>query len=118
MLMIMALVHTAVHPPRRHPPWTLVHAAVHGPPLQSPVARHGQLRTQGNKVVDEEGNPVHLRGMSLFWSQWSVGSKFYTRDVAAWLRDDWGVDLVRAAMAIEHGGYLSNKDRERVRVEG
>eukprot|EP00928_Gymnodinium_smaydae_P019089 TRINITY_DN17299_c0_g1_i2.p1 TRINITY_DN17299_c0_g1~~TRINITY_DN17299_c0_g1_i2.p1 ORF type:complete len:238 (+),score=15.51 TRINITY_DN17299_c0_g1_i2:99-716(+) len=35
------------------------------------VARHGRLGTQGNKVVDEKGRPVRLRGMSMFWSQWA-----------------------------------------------
>jgi len=34
------------------------------------VEKHGQLHVQGNRIVDKNGAPVQLRGMSLFWSQW------------------------------------------------
>ncbi len=37
---------------------------------QTPVERHGQLQVQGKGIVDQRGEPVVLRGMSLFWSQW------------------------------------------------
>ena len=52
--------------------------------------------------------------MSLFWSQW-IG-KYYNRDVVNWLRDDWRCTIVRAAMAVEHGGYLENPEREKQKV--
>ena len=39
-------------------------------PKGSIVARHGRLRVEGNRVVDKNGRPVALHGMSLFWSQW------------------------------------------------
>ena len=38
-------------------------------PAGSPVARHGALHVAGGRVVDSHGQPVTLRGMSLFWSQ-------------------------------------------------
>ena len=38
------------------------------------VEMYGQLRVQGRYLVDKNGNPVQLRGMSLFWSQW--GAKY------------------------------------------
>lgn len=60
---------------------------------------------------------VQLRGMSFFWSQWSEGSKYYNRNVVQWLYKDWRVNLVRIAMAVQHGGYLENPDIEMARVK-
>jgi len=85
--------------------------------LESPVARHGRLGTAGNRVIDEHGNTVHLRGMSLFWSQWSEGSKYYNSDVVQWLHEDWHIDLIRIAMGVEHGGYLTQPVAEMARVK-
>lgn len=78
------------------------------------VQRFGQLRTQGNKLVDQNGNPVVLRGMSLFWSQWMA--QFYNAGCVQWLRDDWKCTVVRAAMGIESGGYLTNPAVEKAKV--
>jgi len=78
------------------------------------VEQHGALRVQGNRIVGKHGKPVTLRGMSLFWSQW-IG-KYYNRDAVRWLRDDWRCTLTRAAMAIEHGGYLENPKQEVAKV--
>jgi endoglucanase len=79
------------------------------PPPASPegsvVARHGALRVSGNRVVDSAGEPVQLRGMSLFWSQWS---NYYTAHTVDQLADDWHATLVRAALGVENGGYLEN----------
>src|SRR5512144_2122332 len=61
---------------------------------ESVVEKHGQLRVQGNRIVDQSGAPVQLRGMSLFWSQWIP--KYYTFNTVKWLRDDWKVTVVRA----------------------
>lgn len=69
------------------------------------------LRVQGAALHDAYG-PVRLSGMSLFWSQW--GGRFYNREALAWLKDDWGIDLVRAAMGVDAdlGGYLADPERE------
>jgi endoglucanase len=86
------------------------------PPLASPVSRHGRLRTFGNRIVDEHGEAVHLRGMSFFWSQWSEGSRYYNRNVVQWLYEDWHVTLVRIAMGVQFGGFLENPSAEMARV--
>lgn len=78
------------------------------------VAQYGQLRVQGNRVVDKDGKPVQLRGMSLFWSQW-IG-KYYTPQTVKWLKDDWRCTVVRAAMAIDSDGYLKNPEAEKQKV--
>ena len=79
------------------------------------VERHGRLSVRGNRVVDEHGNAVQLRGMSLFWSQWMP--QYYNESAVRWLRDDWNVSVVRAAMAVPFGGYLEHPDVETKKVE-
>ena len=81
---------------------------------ESVVEKHGQLRVQGNRIVDQSGAPVQLRGMSLFWSQWIP--KYYTFNTVKWLRDDWKVTVVRAAMAVKPDGYEKNPAVERDKV--
>lgn len=71
------------------------------------VKKHGQLAVNGAKVVDQNGQPVILRGQAHGWDNW--WPQYYNADVIRWLRDDWCVDIVRPAMGIEPGGaYLSN----------
>jgi endoglucanase len=72
-------------------------------PPDSPVGRHGSLQVSGNRIVDAAGEAVQLRGMSLFWSQWS---NFYTTDSVDQLAGDWSATLVRAVLGVENGGYL------------
>jgi endoglucanase len=79
------------------------------------VAKHGQLSVKGNRIVDKDGNPVILRGMSLYWSQWK--GQFYNADCIKWLRDDWNCTIVRAAVAVGSGGYLTNPEQEKQKVK-
>jgi len=53
--------------------------------------------------------------MSLFWSQWMP--QYWNGGATQWLTDDWKITLIRAAMAVENDGYLSNPAREKARVE-
>ncbi|MBN1128147.1 MAG: glycoside hydrolase family 5 protein [Chitinispirillaceae bacterium] len=75
---------------------------------QTPIERHGKLRVENARIVDQHGNPVQLRGMSFFWSQWM--GKFYNKQAVDWLADDWKVTIVRAAMGVRHepskSGYM------------
>jgi endoglucanase len=80
----------------------------------SVVEEYGKLKVLGNKIVDKNGNPIQLRGMSLFWSQW-IG-KYYNRETVKWLKDDWRCTVVRAAMAVDQGGYLTNPEEEKAKV--
>jgi len=79
------------------------------------VRKYGQLRINGNHIVGKDGKPVVLRGMSLHWSQWA--GQFYNTGLVKWLGDDWNCTIVRASMAIEAGGYLTNPEREKQKVK-
>jgi endoglucanase len=78
---------------------------------QTPVAAHGHLSVENGRIIDQHGNPVQLRGMSFFWSQWM--GKFYNAKVVDWLIDDWKVTVVRAAMGVKHeetrSGYIYDR---------
>lgn len=78
------------------------------------VDQHGALKVQGNRVVDASGQPMQLRGMSLFWSQWT---DFYQASTVDVLVDDWGATLVRAALGVENdSGYLQDAGTNEARV--
>jgi hypothetical protein len=75
------------------------------------------ITTQGNQVLfgGQEGS---IAGMSLFWSNFSDGSRFYTQGVVETLANDWGSKLIRASMGIEEaGGYLANPNDNLSRVQ-
>lgn len=78
------------------------------------VDKYGQLSVKGPYMMSQYGDTVQLRGMSFFWSQWK--GEYYNSSVVKWLRDDWKCTVVRAAMGVEHGGYLENKYEEREKV--
>jgi endoglucanase len=77
---------------------------------QTPVEIHGQLSVKGNHVVDKNNQPIQLRGVSLFWSQW-IG-KYYQEETVKWLIDDWNINIIRAAMAVDQGGYARNESEK------
>jgi endoglucanase len=79
------------------------------------ILKHfGQLHIDGTQLVSQSGDPVILRGMSLFWSQWIP--KYYNQNCIQWLRDDWKCTIIRAAMAVDYGGYLENPQTEMTKV--
>jgi endoglucanase len=78
------------------------------------VEKYGRLSVKGNYIIGEYGDTVQLRGMSMFWSQWM--SQYYNNSTLKWLRDDWKCTVVRAAMGVEHGGYLENAFDEKLKI--
>ena len=76
-------------------------------PPGSFVDVHGALQVAGGQIRDAHGAPIQLRGMSLFWSQWS--GPYYNRRTVHALAADWHSTVVRAAMGISNpGGFLNN----------
>jgi endoglucanase len=76
----------------------------------TPVAKYGPLKVKGNRIVDQSGNDVQLRGLSLFWSQWK--GEYYTASTVKWFTKNWGINVIRAAMAVDHNGYATNENEK------
>jgi aryl-phospho-beta-D-glucosidase BglC (GH1 family) len=70
--------------------------------IPTPVSLHGQLRVEGTRLVDAKGEPVQLKGPSLF-DVVSYG-EFANPKAMAWYRDDWKATVFRAAMYTEYNG--------------
>ncbi len=83
-------------------------------PDGSPVQRNGALKVEGSKILNANNQPIQLTGMSLFWSQWQ--GQYYTPETVKWLASDWRCTVVRAAMGVDMGGYLTNAEAERQKV--
>lgn len=66
-----------------------------------PVKEYGALSVKGTQLVDKSGNPVVLRGMSFGWH--NFWPRFYTEGAVSWLHNDWGINVIRAALGIEPG---------------
>jgi endoglucanase len=73
-----------------------------------PVNKHGALKVEGTKLVDKDGKPVLLRGMSFGWH--NLWPRMYNGGAVKWLKDDWKCTVVRAALGVElnDSGYLKN----------
>lgn len=80
------------------------------------VERFGRLRVEGTQLVAEDGRPVQLRGMSSHGLQWA--GKFANEDVLRWLRDDWNIQVWRAALYLTEGGYIQQKSLKFTLEEG
>lgn len=81
----------------------------------TPVAKYGLLKVVGNKVCDQNGNPVQLRGMSMFWSQWSQA--WWNAACVGNLASTWKISIIRAAMGVELGGYLTDPNGQKALVK-
>lgn len=83
----------------------------------TPVETHGRLQVSGSKIVDKNGDVVTLRGMSMFWSQWSTS--FYNGETVDWLVQDWKINIIRAAMGVDgtKSGFLADPVGEKARVD-
>jgi endoglucanase len=72
------------------------------------AARPLQLHVADGKILNSNGQPPQLRGISLSWSIWG-GRKYYNPEVVKWLKDDFHINLLRVSMAVEpDGGYLKD----------
>ena len=83
------------------------------------VATHGQLSVKGTNIVDKNGNPYQLRGMSTHGLTWFPD--FVNENSFRTLRDDWNTNVVRMAMYVDEWGngmcYMGNKQGSRDMLE-
>ncbi|GHV31727.1 hypothetical protein AGMMS4952_20900 [Spirochaetia bacterium] len=68
------------------------------------VERYGRLQVNGTALCTAGGKPVQLRGISSGGLQ--RDGKYANEDVLRWLRDDWNMQVWRAAMYTLEGGYI------------
>lgn len=73
---------------------------------QTPVAANGKLRLVGNQLCNEKGYPVQLRGLSSHGLQWYGGCINATS--LGIMQTQWNADIVRLAMYIDEGGYMTD----------
>lgn len=78
-------------------------------PADSPVALNGALHVEGPNLVNEQGELVQLKGVSSMWLNWETTGYAESRVALEWMRDNWNLSLIRAAMGVEpNGAYLRN----------
>lgn len=89
-----------------------------GAAFATPVEDHGALSVKGNRIVDAQGKPTKLNGVSFFWSTNGWGQeKFYNPEAVDFFAREWKVSLVRAAMGIEpKGSYYTHPEDNKARV--
>nr|UNG40350.1 glycoside hydrolase family 5 subfamily 2 [Saperda scalaris] len=81
------------------------------------VSKHGQLSVSGVDIVDENGEQVQLKGMSLFWDVWMP--QYYNKGSIDGVHDHCHSNVVRAAVSVvteEDGGYIETPDESLERL--
>lgn len=71
----------------------------------------GALSVNGTQLVDENGNPVQLRGISTHGLAWFPS--YVNEDAFKQFREDWNVNVMRLAMYThENGGYCTDGNKD------
>lgn len=79
------------------------------------VAPAGRLCVSGGRLVNAEGQPVALRGVSTHGIGWFP--EYVNADAFRTLRDDYGVNAIRIALYTEEsGGYCTGGDQQQLRA--
>lgn len=81
------------------------------------VKKHGQLKVVGTQLVDQNNEPIMLRGMSYGWH--SLWPRFYNKESVKWLKNDFKCNVVRAAMGIELGdsSYIKQPEFSKKKIK-
>lgn len=75
-------------------------------PWGTPVNYNGRLKVVGTQLLNQNGKPIQLRGVSTHGVQW--GSRFINPLSVAWIKNIWNASVLRVAMYTNEGGYLQN----------
>jgi len=71
-----------------------------------------------SQLVDQDGVPFQLKGVSSDWLAWEVGPFAESKNGLQFMRDNWKLSVIRASMGIEaDGGYLKNPSGMKRQVE-
>lgn len=77
----------------------------------SPVSDNGELKLVGNQLSNSCGNPVQLKGMSSMGLQWYGVGQCLDTATMDYMVNTIGIDVFRAAMYVDEGGYLTDKTK-------
>lgn len=70
---------------------------------QTVVSRNGYLSVEGSQLVNAQGEPIQLRGVSLGWH--NLWPRFYNTGTVKALAEDWGADIVRCSIGLDINSY-------------
>ena len=75
----------------------------------------GALHVEGTRLVDDNGNPIQLRGLSTHGLAWFPD--YINEECFRQFREDWNVNVIRLAMyTAEGGGYCTDGNRESLKT--
>ena len=84
-------------------------------PSGSYVGQHGKLRVSGSKLVDKNGTPVQLKGMSSHGLQWY--GQYMNQSSISFMASSWKATVVRAAMYVDEKGYTTDPNGMKQKVK-
>ncbi|MBR1507756.1 MAG: cellulase family glycosylhydrolase [Eubacterium sp.] len=80
----------------------------------TPFDNHGKLSLKGTDIVDKNGKPYQLKGISTHGLAWFPD--YVNKEAFKTLRDDWGANIIRLAMyTAESGGYCTDGDQDKLK---
>jgi endoglucanase len=83
----------------------------------TPVELHGKLHVTGTELRDESNQRVQLKGVSSMWLNWEDDGYAESLDGLKWLRNNWHLNLIRAAMGVTpKGAYLDTPEKAEAQV--
>ena len=80
------------------------------------VSTHGKLAVKGTQLVDKNGQPFQIHGVSTHGLQWF--GQYNNKAAYQTLRDDWGANAIRLAMYVDEGGYYSDRNGMKKKITG
>jgi endoglucanase len=84
----------------------------------TPVDVHGPLHVSGTELHDASDAKLQLKGLSSMWLNWENDGFAENLTGLKWLRNNWQLSVIRAAMGVEpDGAYLSDPDHARAQLE-
>ena len=80
----------------------------------TPVGDHGRLRVENGSLVDQEGEPYQMHGVSTHGLAWFP--EYVSEESFRTFRNEWDADVIRLAMySDEYGGYSNGGDQEKLK---
>ncbi len=74
----------------------------------------GSLSVSGTQLVDANGKPIQLRGISTHGLSWYP--QYVNEELFRQFRDEWNANLIRLAMyTADYGGYCTGGDKEQLK---